>query len=98
MDEKKQLNVAINTGNVAIGSNKTIKSLLYENPKLTLLSSNCPKQKKETITYYSKIADIPCITLKENSIEVGSSCGRPHPISAVSIIDEGESNILEVQQ
>ena len=98
MDIKKQLNVAITTGKVALGSNQTINSLLHDNPKTVLISSNCPKEQRETITYYCKLANIHCTTLKENSAEIGSSCGRPHPISAVSILDQGESNILEATQ
>ena len=97
VDVKKQINTAVETGKVTLGSNKTVDSLMNENPKLVLLSGNCPKKQRDAITYYAKIAGIPCVTLAETSIELGSVSGRPHPISAMTIIDEGDSTILEVK-
>ncbi|MBD3387693.1 MAG: 50S ribosomal protein L30e [Candidatus Altiarchaeales archaeon] len=98
MDVKKQLNVAIESGEVQIGSNKSIESLLNGNPKLVLLSRNCPRKQREAITYYCRLAGVPVVTLKENSVEVGSGVGKPYPISAVTVLDEGESTILEAAQ
>ena len=98
MDVKKQINTAIDTGKVIMGSNKTIDNVLYDKPKLVLLSSNCPRQQKESLTYYTQLAGIPCVTLSESSLELGSACGRPHPLSALAIMDEGDSTILEVKE
>ena len=98
VDIKQQLKTAIDTGKITMGSNKTIDSLLLDDPKLVLLASNCPRQQREAIAYYCRLSNTPCVTLKETSIEIGSSCGRPHPVSALSVIDEGESTILEVQE
>jgi large subunit ribosomal protein L30e len=98
VDVKKQLNIAIESGKVLFGSNKTIDSLLNGKPKLVLLSSNIQKKQKETITYYCSLSNTPCVTLKESSIEIGSSCGRSHPISSLTVMDVGESSILEVRE
>ena len=98
MDVKQQLKTAIASGKVSLGFNKTAISILHGNPKLVIVSSNCPRFLKESIAYYCRLADHRCITLKATSIEMGSICGRPHPISALSILDEGESAILEVRE
>jgi large subunit ribosomal protein L30e len=98
VDVKKQINTAIESGNVIFGSNKTIDSLLLDRPKLVLLASNCPKSQRESIIYYSALSGVRCVTLKENSMELGSGCGRPHHLSALVVLDEGESSILEVQE
>jgi large subunit ribosomal protein L30e len=98
VDVKKQINTAIDTGKVEFGSNATIDALLYGKPKVILLSGNCPKEQKEAISYYASIANVKCAVLKESSIELGSACGRPHPLSALTVLDEGESTILEVKQ
>lgn len=97
MDVRKQLNIAIESGEVLFGSNKTIESLLNDKPKVVLLSSNIPKKQKESILYYCTLANTPCVTLKESSIEIGSICGRSHPISALAVMNSGESSILEVR-
>lgn len=95
VDVKKQLNTAITSGKVILGSNKTLEKLLNDQPKMVLLSGNCPKKQAESINYYCQIAKVPCVTLTESSMELGSACGRPHPISALSVMDEGDSTILE---
>ena len=97
MDVKKQLNNALETGEVLLGSNKTIKALLYGEPKMVLLSQNCPKDQRESITYYCMLSDTPCITLTDDGIELGSGIGRSHILSTVCILDEGDSTILEVK-
>jgi large subunit ribosomal protein L30e len=97
VDAKTQINKALETGKIEMGSNKTMNSLLNGKPKMVILTSNCPKSRKETITYYCQLAGVSCVTIKETSIELGSGCGRPHPISAVAILDEGESTILEAR-
>jgi large subunit ribosomal protein L30e len=96
VDVKKQINTAIDTGEVIYGANKTIDSILYGKPKLILLAGNCPRNQKEAINYYAKLANVKCVNLKESSTELGSACGRPHHLSALSILDEGDSTILEV--
>lgn len=98
MDVKKQLNIALETGKVALGSNKTVDSLLYGEPKLVIMSSNCPRKQTESITYYCALAKVKCVSVKETSIELGSGCGRLHPLSVVAVLDEGESSILEVKE
>jgi large subunit ribosomal protein L30e len=98
VDVKKQINTAIVSGNVVFGSNKTADALLYDEPKLVLLASNCPKSQREKITYYSALSGVKCVTLKENSMELGSGCGRPHHLSALAVLDAGESSILEVRE
>jgi len=96
VDVKKQINTAIDTGKVILGANKAIDSILYGKPKLILLAGNCPRSQKETITYYAALANVKCVGLKESSMELGSACGRPHHLSALTILDAGDSTILEV--
>ena len=59
MDVRKQLNIAIESGEVLFGSNKTIESLLYDKPKMVLLSSNIPREQKESILYYCTLSSTP---------------------------------------
>lgn len=85
---------AIKTGNVILGSKSVISALLTENPRMVLISGNCAKDVKERIVYYSKLAGVPCHTAKEDGMEVASVCGKPFPVSALAVMDEGESSLL----
>lgn len=93
-DIKQDISSVIKTGKVFIGSNRVISALLTSNPKLILISSNCPNRIKEGIIYYSQLSNAPYYITKDNSIELGSVCGKPFPVSTLCIMDEGESNIL----
>ncbi|MFH1056048.1 MAG: 50S ribosomal protein L30e [Candidatus Altiarchaeota archaeon] len=95
VDVKQQLNNVIETGKVVLGSKETMSAILHGKPKLILLSGNCPQRERESLKYYCKLSKTPCVTLKESSIEIGSSLGRPYPISSIAVLDQGESTILE---
>ncbi|ODS41926.1 MAG: 50S ribosomal protein L30e [Candidatus Altiarchaeales archaeon IMC4] len=92
---KRELANAQKSGNVVTGSKNTILSLLTGNPKLIILSNNCKVVIKETITYYSRLSGTHCHVIEGDSIELGSACGKPFPVSAIAVMDEGESNILD---
>ncbi|OYT41437.1 MAG: 50S ribosomal protein L30e [Candidatus Altiarchaeales archaeon ex4484_43] len=91
---REDISSVMKTGKLVIGSNKVIKTLLVGNPKLIILSSNCPDSVREGIVYYSRLSKIPYSIIKDDSIELGSICGKPFPVSAIGIVDEGESDIL----
>ena len=93
-DLKNKISNVLKTGKAEIGSKKVIKALLIGDPKLIILSSSCPAEEKQDILYYAKLAEKPSISVKEDSIELGSMCGKPFSISALCIIDDGDSGIL----
>ncbi|HDH40974.1 MAG TPA: 50S ribosomal protein L30e [Candidatus Altiarchaeales archaeon] len=93
-DLRDDISSVVKTGKVVIGSNRVIKTLLIGNPKLIILSSNCPDSIREDIIYYSRLSKIPYSIIKDDSTELGSICGKPFPVSAIGIVDEGESDIL----
>lgn len=93
-DIKKDIGSVIKTGKVCIGSKGVISNLLTGNPKLILISSNCPNDIRERIVYYSQLSNTHYYITKDNSMELGSVCGKPFSVSALGIMDAGESNIL----
>ncbi len=95
-DIKDMINVVIRTGKVIMGSKKVITTLLSSNVKLIILSSNCHRDIKERIIYYSGLSNTPYHITESNSLEFGSICGKPFPVSALGILDQGDSNILKM--
>lgn len=86
--------MVIKTGKVDVGENAVLSALLTSSPKLILISGNCPTKLKERVIYYSMLSATPFHIAEENSIELGSVCGKPFPVSVLAVMDEGESNIL----
>ncbi|ODS39732.1 50S ribosomal protein L30e [Candidatus Altiarchaeales archaeon WOR_SM1_SCG] len=93
---KQKLGTAVKTGKLAIGSKNVIKLLLNGTSKMIILSVNCPKDLKEKIVYYCRLAEVPCHTAKSSGMEIGAACGKPFNISALAVIQEGDSTILDL--
>lgn len=98
MDIKKQIKNAIETGEVLMGTKKAIDALLNREPKLIIIASNIPNEQKDSLQYYGMLAGIPVVMIKDDITELGSSLGRSHGVAALTVIDAGESTILEVNK
>lgn len=98
IDVKKQLVNALESGEIIFGSKKAVESLLNREPKMIVLSKDCPRDSVEMLSYYCRIAEVPLVRTKENSVDLGSGLGRSHPISTITVLDEGESAILEASK
>jgi large subunit ribosomal protein L30e len=88
------LRTAIRDGKVSIGAKNTLKSIQKGDAQLVLLAFNCPQRFQVSIT--SKT--VPTISLDMNSVELGSVCGKPFAISALSIVDPGPSDIMSITE
>lgn len=95
MDLKTSLTTAVKTGKVWLGANRTKKALLIGNPKLVLISDGY--EEKEEMKYLCKLANVEYHILKLPSLSLGALCGKPFPVSALAIINPGDSNILEIK-
>ena len=60
----------------------------------SVLASNCPQRFRERIISKS----VPIVDLEISSVELGSMCGKPFTISALSIIDAGSSDIMSIRE
>lgn len=88
IDMARALKTAATTGKVRFGLAETKKSIKKGEAKLVVVSSNCPE---------SDIAgesSLKVVVFNGTNVELGSACGKPFPISALAIVNPGESNIL----
>jgi large subunit ribosomal protein L30e len=95
MVDLKKIKNALDTGEVVLGYQNTIKSLLLSKPKLVIISGDTPQKMRESIEYYCSLSNVPLSQAKENATDLGSSLGRRHTVTALSVMDDGESTILE---
>ncbi len=91
---ERQIRMAIETGEVVLGSNQTIKLLKLGRPQLVIMAANCPAEIREDIEYYAELAEIPVFVYPGTSRELGDVCGRPHVVASLAVLDEGESELL----
>ena len=95
MDVDRGIRVAVDTGDVTLGSEKSIKSLKLGKGQLVVVAANSPKEILEDVEYYAKLSDIPFYTYEGSSVELGSVCGKPFTVATLMINDPGDSTILE---
>ena len=94
----KAIASAVKTGKVSFGANAALQNAKSGKAKMIILASNCPKDIKEQIEYYAKISQVPVITYKGGSMDLAEVSNKPFIISALSIRESGDSEILKVIQ
>lgn len=98
IDIDKAVSTAVKTGKVSLGANSAVQNAQTGKAKLIILAANCPKEVREDIEHYSKLSNLPVITYKGSSLDLAAACGKPFSISALSIREPGDSEILKVMQ
>jgi large subunit ribosomal protein L30e len=96
IDIDKALATVVKTGKVSFGSNAALQNAKMGKAKMIVLASNCPKDIKEQVEYYGKISKVPIMTYKGTSIDLATVCSKLFIISALSIRETGDSEILKV--
>jgi large subunit ribosomal protein L30e len=95
IDVDKAIASAVKTGKVSFGTNVAVQSAKTGKAKMIVLASNCPKDIKEDIEHYSKLSGIPVISYKGASMDLAQVCKKPFIISALTVREPGDSEILK---
>jgi len=98
IDVDKAIATAVKTGKVSYGANSAIQNAKTKKAKLIILAANCPKTTREDVEYYCKLSKVPLITYKSSSMDLAAVCGKPFIVSALSIREPGDSEILELAE
>lgn len=85
--------LAVESGKVDFGSRTAMAGA---KAKAFVLAGNAQAAVREKILSAARAAGIPVIEFDGTSMELGSVCGRPFPVSVLSVYDEGSSNLLEL--
>jgi large subunit ribosomal protein L30e len=96
IDVDKAIATAVKTGKVSFGANAALQNAKAGKAKMVILASNCPKDIKEEIEYNCRLSNVPVMTYKGASMDLANVCGKPFIISALSIRETGDSEILKV--
>jgi large subunit ribosomal protein L30e len=98
IDIDKAIASAVKTGKVSFGANSAIQNAQTGKAKLIVLASNCPKNVNADIEHYCKLSKVPFIVYKSSSLDLGGVCGKPFAVSALSIREAGDSEILKLTE
>lgn len=94
MDVQRSLRTVIETGKVLIGSDQTQKALSRGEAKLVILASNAPDAARLREAAAAK--RVPVFAFDGMGTQLGPACGKPFAISALAVLDAGESDVLQL--
>ena len=95
MDVDRGIRVAVDTGDVTLGSEKSIQSLKLGKGQLVIVARNAPKNILEDVEYYANLSEIPSLVYDGTSVDLGSVCGKPFTVATLIVNDPGDSTILD---
>jgi len=98
IDINKAIAAAVKTGKVSFGTNAAVQSAKTGKAKMVILAANCPKDIKEDIEYYGKLSKVPILAYKGASMDLAEVCNKPFIISALTIREIGDSEILKATE
>lgn len=98
VDVAKELKVAIQTGKVILGTKQTMKLTSLGRAKLIILASSTPHEVRDKIIAYAKAAGTHVYVYPGSGWDLGAICGKPFVATAVSVVDEGDSEILKLAE
>src|SRR4030043_1431127 len=98
IDIDKAIATAVKTGKVSFGSNAALQNAKTGKAKMIILAANCPKDIKEQVEYYGKISKVPVLMYKGASMDLAAVCNKLFIISALSIRETGDSEILKAME
>ena len=90
MDINWAIKTAVTTGKVYFGMKQCEKAVKSGKVKLIIASANCPEESMKKDRY----GNVPIYHFQGMTIDLGNACGKPFPVSVLSIIDPGSSTIL----
>ncbi len=97
-DLEKAISMVISTGKVKLGYNAVLKSISSGKVKTAIISNNLPLKLKRILIRNCNLSQVPIIQYEKNGFDLGAVCGRPHLVSALVILDPGNSKILDYLQ
>lgn len=92
----RELQTALRTGKVVLGYRRTLRELVSDRAKLIVIAKNAPSYIAEELKHYASFAKIPVLIFEGSSRELGSVCRKPFMISALAVLDPGESSLLQL--
>jgi large subunit ribosomal protein L30e len=89
------IRLAVESGDAAIGTREVLRAVMSSEAKLIIVSSTMDKSAMDDIRHLAGISETRIIVYKSDPTALGTVCGKPYQVSAIAIIDPGNSKILE---
>jgi len=90
------LSLVTKSGKYRLGIAQTLKSLRAGEAKLVIFASNIAPAQRSMIEYYAMLSQCDILPFEGDNVDLGTAAGKYFRSSVISIIDAGESEILQM--
>jgi large subunit ribosomal protein L30e len=90
-DMSNDIRLAVDSGEAIFGINKASQAIISRKAKIVIVAS---KNKGDRVGDVMQLADIKVQVFEGTPMDLGVVCGKPYSVSTLSIVDPGNSNIL----
>ena len=94
MDLARNLKQSLNTGKIVFGQRETMGACAKGEARLVIVAANCPEDFIENISESHPGMTVHRVSLVNR--QLGAACGRPFPVSALCVIDPGQSDLMQL--
>ena len=89
-----RLQLVMKSGKVNLGLKSTVKSLRQGKSKVVVIANNTPPLRKSELEYYAMLAKTGVYHYPGTGADLGRACGKVFSVSVMSVIDQGDSDII----
>jgi len=93
---ERELRNLMKTGKYYLGVRQGLKALKLGRAKMVIIAENIPPEVRRRIHYYARLSNTPVYVYKSSSVGLGLAAGKPFKVSMITVLDEGQSRIMEL--
>ena len=97
VDLYRVINSAVKNGKVLFGSKQTMVMAKSGRAVALVVASNCPPRILVDLKRYSQLSNIPLFVYPASSMDLGSVCGKSFAVSALTIRETSDPDILKMK-
>ncbi|KAA0146221.1 hypothetical protein FNF27_04138 [Cafeteria roenbergensis] len=90
-----RIQLVIKSGRYAMGYKQTLKALRTGDAKLVIISNNCPPLRRSELEYYAMLSKSGVHQFAGDNNLLGTACKKLYRCSVMTVMDAGDSDILE---
>jgi len=88
------IRLAVESGKTEFGVKSGLAAFLTGKATLFVVAEDAPKEYQNKIFDLANKSKIPIIVFPGSTMELGAVCGKPFPVSVLSVYDVGNSNLM----
>ena len=92
----KAIRMCMESGEIILGARETMQGARNGKGKALVLAANVPHDASSDVRRYAALSNLSIIEFGGTSMDLGSVCGKPFPVSMLLVMEAGNSPILEL--